>query len=328
MNQTGEKVSGTIYQRVNNNYIVDLDNGDRVNISVDTMTHSVMLDSLMIDGTIPNGARMNFYIGNSGVYPDRETYPLKETFRYSVNVHDDYKSVPQDLLEGIKPYQQPCVDRATFMDEIIPMFDKMKADTLEKVFIILKSNQPEADMQNQIRTMLNMPAKIQVEGVNFERKSSFLHTPGDSAGFTNKTQQIREIADELLSIANSGHKGTVVVGVDDKTGEVKGLEREIAEAYPGMSVNKFQDTVVCNVFRSYVKDDVFMNSLSFDWRNLNGHLVCFITIDYVSGMIICLPDGDIPYRTDSSKSTVHGKDAIRFAWNMGVAYGQRKTMLA
>lgn len=324
MKQTNMKISGTVFQRVNNNYIIDLDNGDRVNISVNAMNQSVDLNALTINGTIPNGTRMNFFIGKNGVYPDKDTYPLKETIQVQYNKQDaNLSSDPHKLLKGIKPYQQPCTDRETFMLELTPMFATMKAETMKKVFIILDSSLSENDKQSLIRNMLKMPVRIQAEGVNFERKSSFLHTPNDTTSSSCKKQQIRDIADELLSIANSGHKGTVVVGVDDKTGEVKGLEKEIAEAYPEMNVNQFQDTVVCNVFRSYVNDNTIMNSLSFDWRCLNGHLVCFITIDYAAGRLACLPDGSVPYRTDSSMTTAHGKDATLFAFDLGVAYGRQ-----
>ena len=316
-----KKPNGTIKQFVNNQYFVELDNGNNIIISYNVMHRNVDLSAMMINGSIPPGTRMVFYFKDQDtVYPDAGTYSLKQQ-PANTSVEPDTAK----LMEGLLPYTMPSLmDMNTFLLKVVGAANDMSPLVLQEIFVICLSERSDEEKQRKIRLLLNMSERLVDESECFERKGFMLHTAGDNPDKVDgKNMQLREIADELISFANDQtiSKGVVLVGVDDD-GKPTGLEKELALAYPGMSRDQFQATVITNVFSSYVKDASFMQSLRFDWRSMDDHLVCLISTNYI-GLPITIGDSVMPYRSSNTKSVAKGSDMVRMIWNAGYAYARR-----
>lgn len=319
--KTIKKPNGTIKQFINNQYFVELDNGTNIIISYEVMHKNVDLSAMMIDGCIPPGTRMVFYIKDQDTaYPDAGTYPLKK-IQMPQSVDNDVKK----LLDGLLPYDLPAMSMNVFMLKLMNAIKDVNPLTLQEIFVIYFSERSDEEKQRQIRTLLNMPETVAEESERFEKKGYILHTAGNNPDTVDgKNMQLREIAEELVSFANDPtvDKGIVLVGVDNDN-KPTGLENEIARAYPGMDRDQFQATVVSNVFASYVRDASFMQSLRFDWRNMDGHLVCLISTGYV-GLPITIGNSMMPYRSSNTKSIARGNDMVRMIWNAGFAAAVRQ----
>lgn len=316
-----KKPNGTIKQFINNHYFVELDNGNNIIISYDVMHKNVDLSAMMIKGSIPPGTRMVFFMKDQDTaYPDAGTYPFKQQA-----VRPSVEADTAKLMEGLLPYTMPALmDMKVFLRKVLSAVDEINPLVLQEIFIIYLSERSDEEKQHQIRVLLNISERMADESECFERKGYALHTAGNNPDKVDgKNMQLREIADELVSFANDPtiSKGGVLVGVDDD-GKPTGLENEIAQAYPGMSRDQFQATVVTNVFNSYVKDASFMQSLRFDWRLMDGHLVVLISTNYI-GLPITIGDSVMPYRSSNTKSIAKGSDMVRMIWNAGYAYARR-----
>lgn len=316
-----KKPNGTIRQFVNNQYFVELDNGTNIIISYDIMHRNVDLTALMIDGSIPSGTRMVFFIKDQDTaYPDAGTYPLKN--QLSAQTTDD--SIKK-LLDGLLPYNLPTMSMNVFIQKIMTYINDINPLTIQEIFTIFYSDRSDEEKQQQISILLRIPEGLAEESNCFERKGYMLHTAGNNADYVDgKNMQLREIAEELVSFANdpTTDEGTVVIGVDDD-GNPTGLEREIAQAYPNMDRDQFQATVITNVFSSYINDASFMQSLRFDWRQMEGHLLCLISTNYV-GLPIIIGDGIMPYRSSNTKSIAKGNEMVKLIWNNAIKYMKTK----
>lgn len=316
-----KKPNGTVKQFINNQYFIELDNGSHITISYDTMHRNVDLSAIMINGIIPSGTRMVFYLKDQDTaYPDASVYPPKNQHPNN-SLEEDAKK----LLDGLLPFSLPAMNMNAFMTTLLDVVKDANPMKIQEMFSIYLSERSDEEKQRQIRSILNIPDKIAEESECFEKKGYMLHTAGSNPDtIDGKNMQLREIAEELVSFANdpTTGKGTVLVGVDEE-GRPTGLEMEIAREYPAMSRDQFQATVVLNVFNSYIKDASFMQSLRFDWRQMEGHLVCLITTTYI-GLPIIIGDGFMPYRSSNTKSVARGNDIVKLIWNAAIAYSVRQ----
>lgn len=317
-----KKPNGTVKQFINNQYFIELDGGSHITISYDTMHRNVDLSAIMINDVIPSGTRMVFYLKDQDTaYPDASVYPLKTPHTNNNALEEDAKR----LLDGLLPFSLPAMNMNVFMTTLLEVIKDANPFKIQEIFSIYYSERSDEEKQRQIRSILNIPEKIAEESECFEKKGYMLHTAGDNPDTVDgKNMQLREIAEELVSFANdpTTGKGTVLVGVDED-GRPTGMELEIARAYPGMNRDQFQATVILNVFSSFIKDASFMQSLRFDWRQMEGHLVCLITTTYI-GLPIIIGDGIMPYRCSNTKSVAKGNDIVKMIWNAAIAYSVRQ----
>ena len=66
-----------------------------------------------------------------------------------------------------------------------------------------------------------------------------------------------------------------------------------------------------------------MQSLRFDWRQMEGHLLCLISTNYV-GLPIIIGDGIMPYRSSNTKSIAKGNEMVKLIWNNAIKYMKTK----
>lgn len=316
-----KKPNGTVKQFINSQYFIELDNGSHITISYETMHRNVDLSAIMINGIIPSGTRMVFYLKDQDTaYPDATVYPFK-----SQHINNSLEDDAKKLLDGLLPFSLPAMNMNVFMTTLLGVVKDANPLKIQEMFSIYFSERSDEEKQRQIRSILNIPEKIAEESECFEKKGYMLHTAGNNPDTVDgKNMQLREIAEELVSFANDPTtcKGTVLVGVDEED-RPTGLEYEIAKAYPGMDRDQFQATVVLNVFSSYIKDASFMQSLRFDWRQMEGHLVCLITTTYI-GLPIIIGDGIMPYRSSNTKSVARGNDIVKMVWNAAISNSVRQ----
>ena len=302
-----EKVSGTVAQCLNDMYTIVLDNGKILHIPFNVMHKNCDLSSIMSDGKIEDGKRVVLFKKDEQIYyPDLGTYGFKKDC-----IKPKVKGNPNELKVGVKLFEYAHMDSNEFVNLLSQSLGKLNPITLSKILLIQGSQISECEKQKEIRALVPLPFERKDESVDFERKSSFLHLAGESEHTNEKNGQLREIADCLVAIANSKGQGSMIIGVDDKDPEkVKGVEDEIAELYPQMNRDQFLATVVGNVFHTYIGDPAFEQSLSYDWRILNDHLVCIIDVDY-KGDPIVVGNGCLPYKSGSRMSKATGSQMVK-----------------
>lgn len=294
-------------------YQMKLEEGTTEQIPVKTM-HFVNYSKGMIDeqGFLKPGTRITLYerMSNTGdkklLYPDHDTYRVMEANTTERNMEKQPNillfnnllerdfNTPQDLERLLLTY----MSRSNSFTEGI---HRRVAAT------IMLNNRVETC--SLLREILHESVFPQEDAFN-EYKTSFLKSPIPCADEQEQRKiQFKNIIKELLAFANSGHQGTLLVGVTDN-GDVCGIEKEITEFHPAFTIEKFE-----SMFRNVIKqlaNAAFLCSLDIQWEKIEGHLICRIQVPAWEGDVLFLNGVELYVRTGAAVHQLKGNDLIDF----------------
>lgn len=301
-------------------YTVELINGMVCRVPFQVMHLRADLSNLVCNGRIPDNTEMWFYVkdmSSGTIYPDIRTYGVLHGGAQTSN--------SSKLLEGVQPYEQ-LTGFSDFMTDLRTNYlVNLDTDNFDKVMRVLESRLTQDEQQKIIRSMLNMSVSVPPESKTVEWKSSLLFKAGAIETEAASSGNLQEITEQAVAFANTEGHGEIIVGIN-KNGNPCGLENELALYYPHLNLDQIQNTVISNFIHDYVNDSSFMKSLSFKWRNFNGHLLLIISVDY-KGLPILIGNAVMPYRSESSMRKASGKDMVRLIYNSAIADFEMKQAL-
>jgi len=310
-----KQINGKVISFENEYYYVKIEDSTRViPIKYETMHKYVQFDvDMMENNHLKIGTNIRLIQKDNGIcYPDHTAYNHKQQkFNQPQNI-----SKCNNLLENVPEFTEN-VDFDSFVNRLADLMPSIRNDKIKKILNILASEAlSKSEKVNQILKHVHIPI-VPVESKMVERKSSLFHPADGIEPANDPNKQMKEITETIASLANANTTDPriVIVGVNDD-GSICGIQREIAERYPKMNLDQFQNTFLVNFIRNYTgRNDTFMSSLDFNWYQHDRKLILVITINYVGlNPVIC--DGKIiPYRTGSSKSKVTGNDMVDFIRN-------------
>ena len=294
-------------------YQMRLEEGVTEQIPVKTM-HFVNYPETMTDeqGFLKPGARIILYerISNNGdrklLYPDHGTYRVAEATATERNP-ERQPNVPlfKNLVE--RDFNAP-----QDLERLLVAYMNRKNDSTEDIHrrvvaTIIRNDRVETC--NLLRGILRESIFPQEDAFN-EYKASFLKSPIPCADEQEQRKmQFKNIIKELLAFANSGHQGTLLVGVTDN-GDVCGIENEITEFHPAFTIEKFE-----SMFRNVVKqltNTAFLCSLDIQWEKIDEHIICRIQVPAWQGDVLFLNGVELYVRTGASVHQLKGNDLIDF----------------
>ncbi len=294
-------------------YQMRLEEGVTEQIPVKTM-HFVKYPKAMIDehGFLKPGIQITLYerMSNNGdkklLYPDHSTYRVMEVNIAEQSI-ESQPNIPlfSNLIE--RDFNTPQ-DLERLLLTYISSRNDFTQDVHRQVAAIIIRNDRVAAC-NLLRGILHESIFPQEDAFN-EYKTSFLKSPVPCADEQEQRKmQFKNIIKELLAFANSGHQGTLLVGVTDN-GDICGIEKEITEFNPAFTIEKFE-----SMFRNVIKQltsTAFLCSLDIQWEKIGGHTICRIQVPAWEGDVLFLNGVELYVRTGASVHQLKGNDLINF----------------
>ncbi len=243
--------------------------------------------------------------GKTTYYPDHSAYRLKEQI------------TPQNLLIGLEEFSRD-LDFESTLENLSKRISEIDSKDCLRILKLLEGNQKQ-EVKKELMALWGEFDGFPDEGESIEYKSSLYHVAQGSKFESQKNGQLMELTMSAAAIANTTGKGLIIVGVKDKSkGYVaSGIENEIVEEYPHLTLDLFQNTVLTNFMKTYTGSDSFMQALKFKWMKYQGHLILRIDIDFKGDIVLCNSSNSpyIPYRVGSSTHCVHGYGLIDYIRN-------------
>lgn len=294
-------------------YQMRLEEGTTEQIPVKTM-HFVKYPKTMTDelGFLKPGTQITLYerMSNNGdkrlLYPDHSTYRVME-----VNVVEQSMEAQPNIPLFSNLLERDC-NTPQDLERLLLTYISCKNDFTEDIHrqvaaIIIRNDRVAAC--NLLRGILHESIFPQEDAFN-EYKTSFLKSPIPCMDEQEQRKmQFKNIVKELLAFANSGHQGTLLVGVTDN-GDICGIEKEITEFNPAFNIEKFE-----SMFRNVIKqltNTAFLCSLDIQWEKIDGHIICRIQVPVWDGDVLLLNGMELHVRTGASVHQLKGNDLINF----------------
>lgn len=322
-----KKAQGTVVKFGNGIYTVKVDN-KVVTIPSGVMHRCVEFPSDMLeDGHLKMSCELALVRkDDSTYYPDHTFYPTAKNSLLGIQRSSSILFPGQKqssaqlvdgsyLLTGVPSYVE-VKDYETFMAELSALLPLMPNDKRGQVLVALTSTDSDTEKMKAIMKIVPFPVKF-TESTRLEKKSSLFFPASKSQLEKDRNAQLKEVADSVIAFCNSKERRPchVIVGIFDETNEPSGLQNEIATRYPGMSLDKFQSTVLVPFFLSYTGNNAsLMASLDFEWYNISENLVLIIDINY-TGAPVVVKGGRLPYRCGTSKSVAEMSDMVSYIMN-------------
>lgn len=307
------KTIGIVLSHNETIYQIRLEEGVTEQIPVKTM-HFVNYPKEMTDeqGFLKPDTQVTLYqkMSDNGdrklLYPDHSTYQVAEANVVEQNMNKQ-RNVPlfSNLIEL-------DINTPHDLERLLVTYMTSRNDFTEGVHrqvaaAMISSDRTEAC--NLLRGILHESIFPQEDAFN-EYKTSFLKCPIPCVDEQEQRKmQFKNIIKELLAFANSGHHGTVLVGVTDN-GDVCGIENEFAEFNPAFTIEKFE-----SMFRNVIKqltNTAFLCSLDIQWEKIGEHIICRIQVPAWQGDVLFLNGVELYVRTGASVHQLKGNDLIDF----------------
>lgn len=217
---------------------------------------------------------------------------------------------PEALTKGLR--EIGVMDNAAVFREAMKRSEEI-SQTDWAIIGRIENDQTRADILRK-KLRLNSISPIPDESICCELKSGFRAIPETYWDHLPRGGMKLAIT-ELTAIHNTVGKGEVWIGVADSSDHhPTGLESQISCMYPGMSLDRFQSTVLFNLARNWTNSLSFLSSIGFEWFLLNGHLVLKMTVDRKNNddVALCNPhDWILPYRVGTSLRLARGYDLLK-----------------
>ena len=321
------KTQGTVVKFENGAYTVKVDD-KVVSIPSGVMHRCVEFPSDMLEnGHLKISCQLALVRKDDRTYyPDHTFYPVAKNSQLGIHrlpslLFSDQKQSSAQLsdgsylLIGIPSYIEVKNDD-TFMADLSAMLPLMPNEKREQVLLILTSTDSETEKKKAIMKIVDFPVKF-TESSRLEKKSSLFFPASKSQLEKDRNAQLKEVADSVIAFCNSKEQRPchVIVGISNETNKPTGLQNEIATRYPGMSLDKFQSTVLVPFFLSYTGNNaLLMASLNFEWYKISENLVLIIDINYTRAPVV-VKGGRLPYRYGTSKSVAEMSEMVSYIMN-------------
>lgn len=280
-------------------------------------------NQMLEDGHVKVGEKMALtQKGEATYYPDHAHYmPKKEktpasgastTFSSKTAVSDDLFVDGNYLLKGLQPYSV-AMDYSAFMTDLSVILPSLESEKREQILLELASSHSDDFKMTAISAIAGLPV-CPVESSRIEKKEHLFAQTSKKQLEKNRHAQLKDICETVISFCNSKEQRPckVIVGLSGQDNTPTGLQKEIAAKYPGLSLAKFQSTVLVPYFLSCTcNNTLFVSSIDFQWYNLGGNLILVIEINYTGNPIVT-KGSVLPYRHGSSKRVSEGTEMVSF----------------
>lgn len=316
-------VLGTVISFVNGIYTLKV-GAKTTTIPWGVMHRCVEFPNQMLeDGHVKVGEKMALaQKGEATYYPDHAHYMPKNEKAPETGVVTarSSKTAMQDdlfvegcyLLKGLQPYSV-ATDYSAFMSELSTILPSLESEKREQILLELASIHSDDFKMTAISAIVGLP-KCHVESSRIEKKGHLFSQTSKKQLEKDRHAQLKDICETVISFCNSKEQRPckVIVGLSGQDNTPTGLQKEIAAKYPGLSLAKFQSTVLVPYFLSCTcNNTLFVSSLDFQWYNLDGDLILVIEINYTGNPIVT-KGSVLPYRHGSSKRVSEGTEMVSF----------------
>lgn len=275
------------------------------------------IEGLLNDGILKTGVKLYMsakeMVDIPGVYryyPDQDCY-TKRSYTDITRLKNGFEEMKtiMNLNTTVTSHKENLSEETNLLiQELVKNQDSLNAKSFEHLLTSLVSLIENKDKVSLLlRTIL-----LKDEDEHTEYKSSFFHPAGQSM-ISDSTYQRKIILKELIGFANAQREGTVYVGItDDK--RVVGIQEEIKTFWPDKSFQDFEMEFK-NMAKQCTGDAKFAMSLDFQWRrdmDLDGHLVCQITIPVWLGDILMFNGNELYVRHKNTIQHLENKNMIDF----------------
>lgn len=234
-------------------------------------------------------------------YPDHSVYCIKD-------------NNPINLMDGLEDFT-PFADFDTCLERLSQKIPNMESEERFRTLKLLEKAQ-SSETREELMKMFGDDSNLPNECESIEYKSSITHCAHGSKYANLNHGQLIEIVMSVAAIANTSRKGKLYVGIKDKAKGymASGIENEIAEKYPRLSLDAYQNTVLSNFIRSYTGSDSLLQGLKFKWFKYQNHLILCIDIDFKGSFVLCNISNKpiLPYRVGSSTHSVTGYQMLDY----------------
>lgn len=304
---------GQIIRHDAKNYWLSVD-GNVVSMPVATMHRMVVFPTTSMEGShLKNGETVYLYErdadnGDTYYYPDHRVYELKSAQKEQ----QAQGSRPMDsrsLMEGTADWSDlelSTLDIANKWAEMAAHLDQ--AERNRGMEVIMRNDLLEfRDYFSRYFSLTKLPEENQ----QMEYKSSFIHPSSNNRFPGKKNPQFCVIVESLAGFANARTKGTLYVGVHDKTKDIVGVEQDIVDFNPSFTREKFE-TCFVNFIRQYTGQAMLPDAIHICWGHLNGHLLCRFDVDVWTGDVILCDGCRLLVRQGASNVQYTGGDMLNF----------------
>lgn len=243
-------------------------------------------------------------------YPDQDCYtkrPYPDILRLQEGYNEMKTKNNSNSMDGSQK-EEPAEDMVLLIREIVRNKDSINAESLEYLLtslVALVGNNDRVSLL--LRNIL-----LKDEDEHTEYKTSFFY-PADQLSMPDSTYQRKKILKELIGFANARNEGVVYVGItDDK--RVVGVQEEMKTFCPNKTPQDFEMEFK-NIAKQCTDNAKFAMSLDFKWRrdmDLDGHLVCQITVPEWNGDILLFSGNELYVRHKNTIQHLENQNMIDF----------------